>query len=696
MKTTLRILGLTLFLTSLTLVSWGQCTSAPTPVTLTGITTDSDSQAWVNAAWVATLSVPGGGVPVDAHTGQTVCSQVTGRLNTSGSWNSATIERTDAILPFGATWSFSIYSVTSAPPSILNNVTFTVSSFNMGTYTSPGGIQPVTAPRFQAIPGSFGYIAAEAQPIPCGNGNQWFDILTSTQLFCNGGSYVPPVAACTVMSTSTLGCAKIDGTTTTLNGSNQLVAAPTSATLAPVLGTTLVGDGYIVVEPSTPDASHVTLTHAKLAQLDTSNTFSQGPQTLQSGSPTKVALVVNGNGTVTAGVAFLAANTGTSVGPFAVSVGQMILATTQGGSPCRGAPTDSLLNTFTEYVPARITNTFNTCTYYSIITNPGSDTLNLTNTHNFAWALLFSSVNTSTPFDTVNTQTFSSTGTLAFSLAVTPSVSNDLMVSIGTLEAGAACTPPWSVPAGFTSLSSAVSPAPAYGMSTLLNSGTSPVSVSFGVGPGCNTGNEAYGWLFAIEPGSSFVQGVDLAQNTNASNTVLSGTDKIGRNYFAVHAGTPTDTPTTNPATGNPENVTSYDTSGNQVDYYNQAHGWIPFLDSANATTVLAGDFAAANSTQGQILTGGSICTTGNAAYNICGTPMTVTIAHPFTSTNYTIHCFANTPTSAGSTSTATFYWVAGTKTTSGFSLQMQNGDTTSADATTVSEIDCTETFVGP
>jgi hypothetical protein len=89
--------------------------------------------------------------------------------------------------------------------------------------------------------------------------------------------------------------------------------------------------------------------------------------------------------------------------------------------------------------------------------------------------------------------------------------------------------------------------------------------------------------------------------------------------------------------------------------------------------------------TQALIITTG-ICTTANTAYGSC----TFSPAWPtaFADTGYAAVCTAEPPTSSGSTSTLTLYVSA--KTTAGFTLELQNGDTTSADATTTAEIDCT------
>jgi hypothetical protein len=88
--------------------------------------------------------------------------------------------------------------------------------------------------------------------------------------------------------------------------------------------------------------------------------------------------------------------------------------------------------------------------------------------------------------------------------------------------------------------------------------------------------------------------------------------------------------------------------------------------------------------TQILVITSG-ICTTASSAYGTCSFSPSWPIA--FSSTAYAAICQAGTPSSSGSTSTATLYVSA--KSTTGLTIKVQNGDTTSADATTLSEIDC-------
>jgi hypothetical protein len=105
---------------------------------------------------------------------------------------------------------------------------------------------------------------------------------------------------------------------------------------------------------------------------------------------------------------------------------------------------------------------------------------------------------------------------------------------------------------------------------------------------------------------------------------------------------------------------------------------------SAQGTVTSAGNGASIPVTKTLIITTG-ICTTAGTAYGTC--TFSPSWGSAFADTGYATTCTPALPTSGGSTSTLTLYVTA--KTTTGFTLTLQNGDTTSADATTSSEIDC-------
>lgn len=81
------------------------------------------------------------------------------------------------------------------------------------------------------------------------------------------------------------------------------------------------------------------------------------------------------------------------------------------------------------------------------------------------------------------------------------------------------------------------------------------------------------------------------------------------------------------------------------------------------------------------VLTSG-ICTTGTSAYAQCSN--TVTWPTAFADTNYAAVCTAGNPTALALTAV----WVT-SKTTTGLSVTLQNGDSSGANAVSVSELDC-------
>jgi hypothetical protein len=124
---------------------------------LTGTVTDSDSQAWLNATWTATIVVPGGGV---AHflSGGVVPSQFYGALDGTGTFpiTTPTVGNTAQIIPAGVVWNYCFTSVTSAPPICFQQAT-KGGAFNLGAYLSaflPG-------PRIEAKPSNYAYNSTE-------------------------------------------------------------------------------------------------------------------------------------------------------------------------------------------------------------------------------------------------------------------------------------------------------------------------------------------------------------------------------------------------------------------------------------------------------------------------------------------------------------------------------------------------------
>ncbi len=123
---------------------------------ITGTVTDSDGQAWVNATWVATIVIPGGGGTAHYLSGGAVPTSFSGVLTSSGAFSSAAVGNVAKIVPTGVTWKYCFYSVTSAPASCFSQAT-NGSTFNLGATAS----SLVTAPRIPASKDNYAYSATE-------------------------------------------------------------------------------------------------------------------------------------------------------------------------------------------------------------------------------------------------------------------------------------------------------------------------------------------------------------------------------------------------------------------------------------------------------------------------------------------------------------------------------------------------------
>jgi hypothetical protein len=121
--------------------------------TIDGILTDSDGTAWINAAWTA-VPVSPSSPPV--FTDGTPVTAVSGNLDGTGAF-SGELPRTDSILPFGTTLRITIFSVTSAPPAIFEQITVTAAAVDLGAELSPN----LEAPRIQSAAVVYAYNAGE-------------------------------------------------------------------------------------------------------------------------------------------------------------------------------------------------------------------------------------------------------------------------------------------------------------------------------------------------------------------------------------------------------------------------------------------------------------------------------------------------------------------------------------------------------
>lgn len=167
-----------LFFFSLFLVLAPFCYSQTT--ILTGAVTDSDSQPWVAATWSASITVPGGGIAKYSN-GNPVTS-FSGTLDSIGTF-SGTIGDNSKITPAGTTWTITIQSVTSAPPSIFNTA-ITGASFNLGALAS----RLVTAPRITSTNLVYAYNSTEILNPIAGNG--YINTISQTQWAYVGNSWL--------------------------------------------------------------------------------------------------------------------------------------------------------------------------------------------------------------------------------------------------------------------------------------------------------------------------------------------------------------------------------------------------------------------------------------------------------------------------------------------------------------------------
>lgn len=158
---------------------------AQNTATLTGTVTDSSSQIWAGATWIATLNVPGGGTPMWLS-GGTVPRSYSGQLDSTGTFTSGSvIGRNSQIVPAGTTWQWTVYSLTSGPASVLSTPsTVTNTTFAAGGVLSAG----VTPPSVPASNQAYAYNVNEI--INSVNGNGYVNTISNTTWLFNGSAYV--------------------------------------------------------------------------------------------------------------------------------------------------------------------------------------------------------------------------------------------------------------------------------------------------------------------------------------------------------------------------------------------------------------------------------------------------------------------------------------------------------------------------
>lgn len=151
-------------------------------VALVGPLVDSDDINWAFAQWTAEIISPSSTAVFTAN-GQPVPS-FSGVLDELGEFNGAIIGNPFMMQPPGCTYTFTIQSVTSAPPSVITSVAFDNSVF-AGAYFS----SRVTPPRIQAAPLTYAYSASEIlNPV---NGTGYVNTTSNSQYFFSSGGYTP-------------------------------------------------------------------------------------------------------------------------------------------------------------------------------------------------------------------------------------------------------------------------------------------------------------------------------------------------------------------------------------------------------------------------------------------------------------------------------------------------------------------------
>lgn len=137
--------------------------------TVTATITDSDAQVWLNGSYTVAISNPSGGQrPVCRNTGVPITTTYSGSLNGFG-LITISLPDTNAVDP-SIQWVFTIQSLTSALPSVMNPISLTANVNLSASFSSQ-----VLAPRFTGIKNAFGYQTGEFQ----------LPVLGSTMLITN-------------------------------------------------------------------------------------------------------------------------------------------------------------------------------------------------------------------------------------------------------------------------------------------------------------------------------------------------------------------------------------------------------------------------------------------------------------------------------------------------------------------------------
>lgn len=218
---------------------------------VTATITDSDSQTWNNGSWTATLVSPSG----PAH-GCTTATTVSGTMSGSGVLTGSLCDNS-LVGPSGSTWRFTICPHASASCSQVSTPVSGATQ-NISSVLSGG----VTAPRFAASFGAYGYADVEVATIPPPGATyynvttpafrQWSGSAWATVGGAGGGCTAVGGAGTVQAATGTAGACQ--ATTATDTGTTFTIVEPLS-----ISGNTNAGFVSTIANGSTGTAAYVNL-----------------------------------------------------------------------------------------------------------------------------------------------------------------------------------------------------------------------------------------------------------------------------------------------------------------------------------------------------------------------------------------------------------------------------------------------------
>jgi hypothetical protein len=215
---------------------------AQNTVSPTGIVTDPDSQAWVNASWSWTLYNPsGGGSSQHYKDGSAVPKQVTGVLDATGAFTGPGIPNNNQIVATGTQAQIMLCSVTSAP-NACQSFRFAVTSDSPTIGSRISSL--VQAPRMEAAKANYAYNTTEIQNPVQGTGYTntasvpptcFIYQPTTGYVSCGGGTSIAPAPPGLSIQLSNPGVSNLDSIPTSgyLLSTNTLTLPVTFSVIKP-------------------------------------------------------------------------------------------------------------------------------------------------------------------------------------------------------------------------------------------------------------------------------------------------------------------------------------------------------------------------------------------------------------------------------------------------------------------------------